>query len=159
MAHKYVIVHMVEPGFPLQFSTHRWPLHLTLLINFSLPVSEDLFIQKLDKLAAKCKPFDVRLGDKAMFGSAGKVPVRLAEHQPKLQDLHDSLMTLATGLGASYDSDQFMGAAYHPHVTLHNRQLQRGYSFTLADVSLVDLAPDQNPRRRRVIKTIEFSAG
>jgi 2'-5' RNA ligase len=160
MAHKYVIVHMIETGaYPDQFPFHRWPLHLTLLANFTLPVDVDLLIKRLEVLAARVRPLDIRLGAEAMFGAAGNVVVRLAEVSPGLQELHLSLIAVGSELGLTYDGVQFMGAAFRPHVTMRGRRVPRGYAFKLANMSLVDLAPDDNPRRRRVIKTIEFSAG
>jgi 2'-5' RNA ligase len=158
MSQKYVIVHFIEPTkVPQEFTAKEWPLHITLLSNFQItPLS--LLEKELAIYAHNTKPFDVITDGEALFGPNKNIAVSLIRPDEALINMHTQLLSIATELGAVYDEVAFMSEGYRPHATIQaSSRLLDGQKVTLNDFTLVDMYPNNDIARRRIIKTFSLT--
>jgi 2'-5' RNA ligase len=159
MAQKYVIVHFVDlPSVPDEFSYTEWPLHVTLLANFTIrrPVAE--LVSELDSFSKRTKPFIIVSEGESLFGPKQNVKVSLIKPTDNIKSIHRELVAITSGLGADYDEPSFMMDGYRPHITIqaYDRVADK-QSIRLNNFTIVDMYPDNDIERRKIIKTFELS--
>ncbi len=154
MSQKYVIVHFVNlPTVPEEFPMSEWPLHVTLLANFRIE-QLDTFKDKLMDYTRQCKAFDITTNCEALFGPDQSVAVSLIQPDEKITMLHTVLLSLATSLGAEFDEPAFTGDGFRPHATIqHKSRLQDKQTIRLDSLTLIDMYPNADIKKRRVIET------
>jgi 2'-5' RNA ligase len=157
MSQKYVIVHFIDKtGLPDEFSSSQWPLHVTLLANFTTESVSELE-QKLAAYAKETEPFTITADGEALFGPSKNVAVSLIQPNQHIVAMHKALASIASSLGAVYDEPAFMHDGYRPHATKQaSARLSDGQVVLLSDFTLVDMYPDNDIRHRRIIKTFEL---
>jgi 2'-5' RNA ligase len=158
--HKFVIVHFIK-GDPRnkEFNSSDWPLHITLLGNFNTEINEgeSKLIETLSNYAKEIKPFDLRVGEEALFGPNKDILVNTMELNKEIMDLHENLKRLIDSVGAIYDSPQYIGKNYRPHATVQNTdRVYQNEIVRINSLSLVDMEPDGVKSKRRLIKTFNF---
>jgi 2'-5' RNA ligase len=142
-----VFVQPVQAGFT--FPRAEWPLHLTLA-RFDTRESADAIRTRIGPALAAGLGFTARIGQDALFGRSGTVPVSLVEPHPKLQALHEALLD-ALGPAVHVLSPQHLRAHFRPHVTQLAGRLQPGDSLEVAQAALVDMRPGGDSRFRKVL--------
>lgn len=155
MSQKYVIVHFVDLArTPHEFSYTEWPPHVTLLANFTIDQPVDALVSELASYAQQTEPFEIRVEGEALFGPNQDVPVLLMQTTADIQKVHEDLADLTGVLGAKYDDPQYMRVGYRPHMTI-KAKTQTGVqqAMTLDSLTLIDMYPDGDITRRRVIKS------
>lgn len=159
MAQKYVIVSFIESSsVPVEFAASEWPLHVTLLANFTISQPLGRLIDDLALFARATKSFQITAAEDAQFGPSGNIAVTLISPNYEINNAHNKLISITEKLGATYDEPKFNGAGYRPHATirgssrLHNKQLIAFNNF-----SLVDMFPNQDINQRKIIKTFRLS--
>lgn len=155
MSQKYVIVHFIDKSqVPKEFPSSEWPLHVTLLANFTLGKPIGQLDSELRGLAFQEEPFDIIADGEAIFGPKQNIAVSLIQPNERIQKLHERLADIASSLGAIYDEPAFMGEGFRPHATIQvNSRLSEKQLVTLNDFALVDMFPDNDINRRRIIET------
>ena len=155
MSQKYVIVHFINSAnVPTEFPFSEWPLHVTLLANFTLGQPLDQFENELANYAEQTKSFKIMADGEAQFGPKQNVAVSLIQPNKNIIEMHNRLSSITSGLGAVYDEPAYMGTGYRPHATIQtDARLADKQSITLNSFTLVDMYPDQNIRHRRILKT------
>lgn len=158
MSQKYVIVHFIEvTKVPDEFPCTEWPLHVTLLANFTISQPIEKLIEKLDLYAGAIAPFEIMSDGEDLFGSNMNVAVSLIQPSKSIRKVHTELAALTKSLGAEYDEPKFMNEGFRPHATKQvNSRLADKQKLTLNNFTLVDMHPDSNVNRRRVIKTYKL---
>lgn len=168
-----IAVAFVEPvAEGLEFPRDDWPLHLTL-VKFDVaesrqepraepgpgtpPAAGDPLAEQIAALMAG--PVTAALGSRisvdgeAGFGRAGSIPVNLIEPSGQLQVLHNELVRIVEQLPGRISTPAFTLEGYRPHVSHHgDKRLQRGDTFALDRIALVDMAPDGGHATRRILK-------
>lgn len=160
MSQKYVIVHFIDIAkVPYEFPYTEWPLHVTLLSNFTLGEPIEFLDSKLREFTLHHKPFNLMADGEALFGPKQNIAVTLIKPNNTLQNVHDELASITSGLGAVFDEPAFMGAGFRPHATkqIHS-QLADKQILILNNFTLVDMYPNNNIERRKVIKTFELTS-
>ncbi len=80
MSQKYVIVHFVELSkIPDEFPYTEWPLHVTLLANFTIAQPLEKLLDDLESYCQKIKPFKIMSDGEAVFGTNQNVAVSLIQ--------------------------------------------------------------------------------
>jgi len=155
MSQKYVIAHFFEPQTPsVIFPAQEWPLHVTLLPNFTIKWPLDVLIQKIDELTVATVPFDIKPEGQAAFGPKEDVPVTLIYPGNAIMELHNALMALSDDASFVYDTPQFIGKGFRPHATVqYKNSLQIGQTYHLDNLSLVNMFPNNDINGRVVIDT------
>ena len=136
----YVVVAPLG-GLPARFGRDEWPLHLTLVSNFTLMHAIGDLKRVVKVVADSGRPVSVRGGAEAMFGPHANIPVRLVESDDAVS-IHQKLLTALDGLIDLVEPD-YAGNGFRPHVTARGAdQLGSGESRTLDSLSLVAMTMD-----------------
>jgi hypothetical protein len=151
MAH-YVAVLPLEPlEVGDGFSMSAWPLHVTIVSNFSSPLDADA-VGNL--FAPAPTAMDVMVGGEAMFGPRENVRVAVLEHSDALHLAHRHLVARVRAEGAAFDNPEYLDDGYQPHVTATKRSAaHEGDRLHLAQLALVDMQPSGDAGHRRVVWT------
>ncbi|WP_026539529.1 hypothetical protein [Arthrobacter sp. 9MFCol3.1] len=116
------------------------------------PLAEHIAALMADPVAAAlgCR---ISVGGEAGFGRAGSIPVNLIEPSEELQVLHNELVRIVEQLPGRISTPAYTLEGYRPHVSHHgDKRLQRGDTFALDRIALVDMAPDGGHATRRILK-------
>lgn len=152
---KYTVVCFfnVQP-VGLNFPASDWPLHVTILDTFKTEWHLDTLTSELAKSASGIAPIDVTPTEQTMLGPDRDVPVKLLRLDQSILSLHNKLLELSNKGEFIYNTPEFVGTGFLPHVTdpkASNVQIGQGYH--LDSISLVDMFPGGDHMRREVIGT------
>lgn len=156
---KYCLVQLLEPlteGDEFTAATY-WPLHVTLVSNFVVDWNSTDLLKKLHDLLAKTHPVHVVAGDDEFFGGARNVRVTILDMTPELMTFHKQIITILEDAGAVFDEPEFGGDGYRAHATVQKaHRLHKGDRVLIDEVTIVDMFPNQDSTRRRILKTIKL---
>ena len=160
MSQKYVIVHFIDiSNVPGEFPKSEWPLHVTLLANFTISLPLEELIQKLELYALEIVPFEIMSDGEDVFGPNQNIAVSLIQQSESIRKVHADLSAISKALGAKYDELKFMGEGFRPHATKQiNARLMDKQIIALNNFTLVDMYPDNDINRRRIIKTYKLGS-
>lgn len=155
---KYTIVQFfddVDEGY--EYPSDNWPLHSTIVDTFAIKRSVEEVVATLVDVLRDHATADSEVGDDRVFGENGSVQVVLLDRAEGLVRLHlDVLAALEEG-GLVLNDPQFARDGFLPHATIQKHaRLNKGDKVRFRALSVVDMFPDEDPYRRRVIKTVEI---
>lgn len=131
-----------------------WPLHLTVADVFSLYKENTKIVSKFEELLSGVKPIKLTSEKESLLGTA---PVILFKHSHDIYRLHIKLVDLLVDNGAVFNSPEFTRAGFIAHSTIqHKNRLELDKEYLLDSLSLVDMFPDEDWEKRRVINTFPF---
>ena len=154
---KYTIISPVQPlQEGLTFNSDNWPLHVTLADTFAInAINDELLLQLRD--ISKGRAQVVKAEVAAWFGQAGEVEVMLLEASDELLQLHTGVVDLLLGKGAIFNDPQYIKSGFIGHVTQQtSRRVEVGESLAFDSLALIDMFPDGDASRRRVMNVISF---
>jgi 2'-5' RNA ligase len=159
MSQKYVIVHFVEIAkVPDEFPYTEWPLHVTLLANFTITQPLERLVEELGSYSQRIKSFEIVSEGEALFGPSQNVAVSLIQPSEIIKKVHQDLADITKTLGAEYDEPRFMKKGFRPHATIQAKsRLTDNQTLTLDSFTLVDMYPNNDIGRRKIIKTYELA--
>lgn len=157
-SNKYVIVHFIRGGPELKlFGKKDWPLHITLLMNFNIDISENDLINKLLSFSQTLTPIQLMVKERMLLGPNKDIQVNILESNQEIMKLHESLKDLLDSLNATYDNPEYVGKGYRPHSTVQeNDRVKEGETIKIDSFSLIDMEPNGNSDKRKFIKTFDF---
>lgn len=155
---KYVIVHFIDSNnVPHNFNASEWPLHITLLANFTIADTLKSLVKQLDAFSLQLQSFDVDVNGEDLFGADKNVAVSLIKPNSELIKTHLSLASIAILLGAKFDEPRYMNDGFRPHATIQLKsRLKEGQTVNINAFTLVDMLPDNDITKRRIIKKFEL---
>lgn len=131
------------------FDMANWPYHITLADVFAVSVKGKLIadiqavIDKLPQIVTHIVG-DVRLGS---------TDVWLLDNLPELVHLHTRLVDVLEGHGAVFNTPQYIRDGFIPHITKQSESgMKVGDVITIEGVSLVDMFPGGDWRKRKIMK-------
>lgn len=135
-----------------------WPLHVTLADVFAIHGSSDNLLRDLEKHFGSYRPVHARVIDEAWFGENKDIQVRLLDRTDELQALHEKTLETLDRHGATFNNPEYMREGFKPHSTVQkDDQLHIGDTVTFDSITLIDLFPNENPYRRRILGTVRFA--
>jgi hypothetical protein len=139
------------------FAAGALPLHVTVVGRFSVAAAPDAVLGVLRDVAEDL-PCPLRLGTDGLDGSPD-VPVLVIEDAAAAHALHDRLLTELRQLGAVVDTPRAAGPDWVPSGdgAARGDELARfaaDGALTIGTLSLVELEPDGDADRRRVLATV-----
>jgi 2'-5' RNA ligase len=160
MAQKYVVVHFIDSAsVPAEFSARAWPLHITLLANFTIGPELSRLQNQLAQYAASSKSIDLVADGEAQFGEQKNVAVSLIRPDQPIVTMHKKLLAITSEFGAVYDEPTFTNDGYRPHATIQSTaRLHDGQIIRMDNFTLVDMFPHDDIGRRAVMQTYWFTA-
>jgi 2'-5' RNA ligase len=151
MPHYVVVLPLAPLALYGGFSMSAWPLHVTIVPNFS---TEDGPAAVGDALGPTPPAMDVVVGDEAMFGARENVRVALVEHSSALVAAHRELVARIRSAGAEFENPGYLDEGYRPHITATRRaSAVQGERFRFVQLALVDMTPHGDAGLRRVVWT------
>ncbi|MFT4532275.1 MAG: hypothetical protein ACI9T8_000288 [Candidatus Saccharimonadales bacterium] len=158
---KYTVVCFIEPRDKFDnFSASDWPLHVTILDTFKSNIQIDELCDRLREYASKTATFDALPIKQAMLGEEKDVPVKLLKVDRDIASLHSELLKLSDKSGIVFNTPEFTGKGFLPHVTDRKlAELEIGTPYRLVSISLIDMFPDGDYMQRRVVDTYRFNLG
>ncbi|MFZ1812481.1 MAG: 2'-5' RNA ligase family protein [Candidatus Saccharimonadales bacterium] len=157
---KYCLVHLIEKlQDGVQFTaTNYWPLHITVVSNFSIDIGKQQLIDMLDKELSLQKSFIVTAGDDAYFGKDKNIHVTLMSANSSLQQLHEILVRLLSNHAAIFDEPGYNNEGYKAHATIQQQhRLKLHDNVSINNLSLVDMFPDSDITQRKILRTFPFT--
>lgn len=155
---KYAIVQFfddIKEGF--EFSSDSWPLHSTVIDTFGVNWSAGAMVSCLRDTLKNCSTVKSVAGEDRFFGDSGQVRVVLLERSDSLNELHYSVLTALEAGGVKLNDPQFARDGFLPHATVQKHaRLNNGNEVRFTALSIIDMFPDEDPYRRKVLKTIRI---
>ncbi|MGH1565494.1 2'-5' RNA ligase family protein [Mumia sp. DW29H23] len=138
---------------PEEFGREAWPLHLTWVPPFDVAVEPDL-----SQVLAPHAPVDTEVVGEAWFGARHDVRVAELARTEAIDTLHRDLLAALAEDGVDVVRMRHVRDEFRPHVSVQRgRSLDAGAPLHLDAVALVDMRPEGDPRRRRVVRTWPLS--
>lgn len=156
---KYTIVcFFAAQELGANFSALEWPLHITIIDTFKTDWPVATLIRAVQEVATAIKAFDVLPVAQAFLGVGKDVPVKLIQPNEAIIGLHDKLLALGPDGSFVFNSPEFVGQGFLPHVTdQKDAAVQLGQTYRITNISLVDMFPDGDYLRREVLGTFALN--
>jgi hypothetical protein len=153
---KYTVVCFFGANPRTHFSALDWPLHVTILDTFKTDWPLSALTQALEKTAQDTKSIDVTPTKQALLGPDKDVPVKLLRLDDLLA-LHSKLLEVSRAGSFVYNSPEFVGPGFLPHATdQKDSQVYISKTYHLANISLVDMFPNNDHMQRAIIATFNL---
>ena len=153
---KYTIVQFfddIDEGY--EYSSDSWPLHSTIVDTFAIDWSVDEMASRLKDTLKNHATADSVAEDDRFFGDQGQVQVVLLNRSDSLVELHQDVLTALEDGGLKLNDPQFARDGFLPHATVQKHaRLNRGDRVQFTTLSIVDMFPDEDPYKRKVLRTI-----
>lgn len=153
---KWIIVALfdeVQEGTEFEYTD--FPLHVTLAGVFATDKTGNQLANELAKILKDEHAIKIEGDQKAAFGPYHNIPVMKVKKSPQLMALYARIYEFLADTGVTYNSPEYHGEGYQPHVTNQKSgYLQEGEQKILKSISLIDMYPDNDGYKRRVVKTI-----
>lgn len=155
---KYVLAHTFKDlpdGY--EYSMADWPLHVTLADVFSIEGGYMDLIRELRERFTGTRPIKAKVIGDEWFGHDKDVHVRLIDKTVALRELHEKILDALSIHSAVFNHPEYTKEGFRPHSTLQkSEQLESDDYVDIDSITLIDMYPDGNPYRRRVLGTIRF---
>lgn len=157
---KYTIVQFFDDiGEGYEYSSDSWPLHSTIVDTFAIDWSVDEMVSRLKAVPKNHATADSVTEDDRFFGDQGQVQVVLLNRSNSLVELHQDILTALEEGGLKLNDPQFARDGFLPHATVQKHaRLDKGDKVRFTTLSIVDMFPDKDPYKRKVLKTIAIGS-
>lgn len=137
-----------------EFQKNEVPLHATLAGVFAI----DLPSIKIAGLLEGCvRGFEAPTVTGDAIEQWGSLKVTTLRSSQEFKDLFTVVQDTLLEKGAVFNEPEYVGAGFRPHVTLQRSgSLSPGAAKSVKGMSLVDMFPNGDPNRRRIVKTIKL---
>lgn len=155
---KYTIIQLfddVDEGY--EYSSDNWPLHSTVVDTFAIDWSVDEMASQLSEALKSHGQAISTAEDDRFFGDNGQVQVVLLDRTESLVGLHLDVLSVLEKGGLVLNDPQFAREGFFPHATVQKHaRLNKGDEVKFVALSIIDMFPDEDPYRRKVLKTIKI---
>lgn len=157
---KYTIVQFFDDiGEGYEYSSDSWPLHSTIVDTFAIDWSVDEMVSRLKDALKNHATADSVTEDDRFFSDQGQVQVALLNRSNSLVELHQDILTALEEGGLKLNDPQFARDGFLPHATVQKHaRLDKGDKVRFTALSIVDMFPDKDPYKRKVLKTIAIGS-
>jgi 2'-5' RNA ligase len=155
---KYTIIQLFEPmDVGAQFSPDNWPLHSTLVDTFAIDWDIAEIIKQLNDVLPSLKVAHTVAGEDTFFGPEKQTCVTLLQKTTSLTKLHYDIITSLDRGGLKLNDPQFARDGFLPHATVQKHaRLHKGDEVSFNALTVIDMFPDGDPYKRRVLATISL---
>lgn len=155
---KYTIVHLMDvlpEGY--EYSMKDWPLHITVADVFAIDGNSTHVLERLRDMLSTFSPLQTRVNGEDWFGDDKSIHAMLLEKTNEFQQLHDEIVTVLKQFGAKFNNPEFTEDGFKPHSTVQNDgKLEIGDNLTIDTITLIDMFPNDDFKKRKVLGTIKF---
>lgn len=138
---RFAVVAFLD-GQPIgaSFEPGELPLHVTLLPPAATAASQGELEAAIESVLAGFGVLEAEGGDDELLGPARDIEVTLVEDDGSLAELHRELLVALRPLGVLVANPEYLGAGFHPHVTIGeagDERIERGERIELDAVALL----------------------
>lgn len=155
---KYTLVQFfddIKEGY--EYLSSDWPLHSTVIDTFAIDWPVDKMTVKLTELLDGYGNVYSEAGIDRYFGENGQVQATLLDRTDSLMELHLDVLDILEEGGLVLNDPQFARDGFLPHATVQrSARLDRGVKVRFTALSIVDMYPDEDPYKRKILKTIKI---
>lgn len=157
---KYTIVQFLEPvSEGSEYPSSDWPLHSTVVDTFAINWSVEEITARLTEILQNHSTVKSKAGDDRCLGEDKRVWVVLLDRSASLVKLHLDVITKLEEGGLALNDPQFARDGFLPHVTIQKHtRLNKGDEVQFTALSIIDMFPNKDPYKRKVLKTIPIGA-
>ncbi|HEX8389927.1 MAG TPA: 2'-5' RNA ligase family protein [Candidatus Saccharimonadales bacterium] len=157
---KYVLVKLLEKlDEGTIFLASEWPLHVTLVANFVVDWEATNLYEKLSSLLERHSSIQVTAGDDEYFGPDQSIRVTVLNMNNELKSFHNNLVSVLKNANAVFDEPRFLEEGYRAHATVQRElRLNKSDLVTIDELTIVDMFPEGDINKRKVLQTIKLSA-
>lgn len=156
LSQKYTLVQLIEKradGF--EFGADEWPLHVTLADVFAVNCDSTRLLPALREGVSIPQAITSKVIGDEWFGPEKTVHVKLLERTVTLQNLHEQVVAVLASFNATFNNPEFAVEGFKPHYTVRdNSSLKAGNEVIFSALTLIDMFPNKDGFRRRVIASI-----
>lgn len=151
-----VVAFLDDVALDAEFDADGLPLHVTLLGAASTDADLDQVVTAVEAAYSSHGVFRAEGGDDELIG-AEEVEATLVIDDGDLADAHLALVVDLRDLGVRVDDPSLVGRRYRPFVAVADDpddragRIERGERLELRAVAVLDLAPDGDRDRVRVV--------
>lgn len=146
----------LEDGYEFHMSDN--PLHVTLAGVFAIHYKGREIYAGLSELLQDQESFTVTAGDDAYWGENKDLNVVIMEESKEMSALLMKIYKHLLNNGAIFNEPQYEGSGHILHSTVQKSgRLKKGDKVPINKVSLVDMFPNSDGYRRRIIGTVKFT--
>ncbi|HWZ65848.1 MAG TPA: 2'-5' RNA ligase family protein [Patescibacteria group bacterium] len=158
---KYAIIQLLEDvAEGTEYLASNWPLHVTIVDVFAIDWDVLTMIEELTKLLGHHQGASSVATEDMLFGPEKQTRVILLEKTDSLVKLHYDVTQLLEQGGLKLNNPEFAKQGFLPHSTVQQHaRLNKGDNVAFSALSIIDMFPDEDPYKRRVLKTITISGG
>lgn len=152
-----VVAFLDEVALEAEFDVDALPLHLTLLGAASTDADLDQVVSAVEAAYAPGGVIEAVGGDDDLVG-ADEREATIVVDDGRLTDAHLELVVALRDLGVRVDDPTLVGRRYRPFVAVADdpddraSRIDRGERLELRAVAVLDLAPDGDRSRVRVVE-------
>lgn len=151
---KYCLVQFLTPlEDDTEFDSSEWPLHSTIAGVFAIDWTSDRRAAFRQLLSDTPKTNASTLHDD-YFGPDRDVHVMLVERTNELMKMHLRVINFIQQEGGRFNEPSYLNDAFRPHITITHEALTPQQKIHFHALTLIDMFPQRNHQRRRVMETI-----
>lgn len=153
---KYAIIQLFE-DVPVgaEFSWKDWPLHSTVADVFAVGWNAQVMAKELAQLLATHPTASSTALDDTFFGPNQETRVVLLEKTESLVKLHNDVLDVLEKGDYKPNNPEFARVGFLPHSTVQKHaRLTKGDAVKFNALSIIDMFPDEDAYRRKILATI-----
>lgn len=152
-----IIIPLEEHPDGSEFYYTDFPLHITIAGIFATKDTSTELEEMLQMLVKSTRPFEVTSDEEALFGDNKDIAVMKIHPTSELKQLYDLIHNELLKRNVIFNAPHHEGDGYIPHSTYQRSgRLYSGEKVYATSVSLIDLFPNRDGLKRKIIKTIKF---
>lgn len=155
---KYTIVHLMNslPG-GYEFLMKDWPAHITLADVFAVDGGSTDLLESFEEELSTSSQVQTKVIGEDWFGEDKTVHVMLLDKTTEFQRLHDEIVDVLKNFGCKFNNPEFTENGFKPHSTVQkDGKLEIGANLTIDSITLIDMFPNDDFKKRKVLGTIKF---
>ena len=146
----------LKDGF--EFDRSDNPLHITLAGVFALDLNGLEIVKIFEDLLKNTKSFSVTAGKDTYWGENKNIQVVLIQDSKELKSLQMNIYNKLISKGAIFNEPEYEGEGHTSHSTVQKvGKLSEGEIVTINKVSIVDMFPNNDGYRRKIVKTVKLA--
>jgi hypothetical protein len=155
LTQKYTIAQLLEPMSEGQeYVPSDWPLHVTLVDIFAVD-DVSAVITEIENLPPRHDPITATALHDEYFGPQHQTQVTILDMSDELVALHYELIAVLKRAGAMFNNPQYIETGFRAHASVRPAaRLQAGEVVTFTELAVIDMFPNQNPNRRKILKLL-----
>src|SRR5690606_4637336 len=128
-----------------------------LVSNFTFPLDSNEIVDQLSNLLVDQSPVSTVSTMFEKWGDNKDIEVTVMDTNSDLRDLHSKLIKHLESHGANFDERRYLYDGYGAHSTVQKHaRLELGKVVNIDSLTLIDMFPDKNGHKRRVLDTIKL---